>query len=117
MHQNRSIRVLKQKKCPDRTKSLEPINIRISHTSEILFVIVVVVVVAKVVSVVVIAVVVVVVVVILVVEVGILLVVTTVTTVVSNESESKRAFQIEDLFFSLILIRNFRIPFSYSLKR
>ena len=30
---------------------------------------------------------------------------------------NKRAFQIEDLFFSLILIRNFRIPYSYSLKR
>ena len=29
----------------------------------------------------------------------------------------ERAFHIEDLFFSVILIRNFRIPYSYSLKR
>ena len=36
---------------------------------------------------------------------------------VVNENESKRAFHIEDLFFSVILIRNFRIPYSYSLKR
>ena len=27
----------------------------------------------------------------------------------------ERSFHIEDLFFSLILIRNFRIPYSYSL--
>ena len=30
---------------------------------------------------------------------------------------SERAFHIEDLFVSLILIRNFRFPYSYTLKR